>query len=85
MLPFTLMQFCVIAVRRENDTGRQEGSMADTLINKRRILSYLWQKGKSKNGYRVKSVKIFTIKCAKMISLTFGVGIKRRKIDEYRT
>ncbi|MEB4675334.1 hypothetical protein MXL54_11230 [Enterobacteriaceae bacterium G50] len=59
--------------------------MADTLFNKRRILSYLCQKWKRKIGYCVKSGKIFANKCAKMTWLTFGVGIIRRKIDEYRT
>lgn len=59
--------------------------MAGTLINKRRILTYPEAKWKSKNQHHAKSVKIFTIICAKMSELSFTVAIKRRKIDEYRT
>lgn len=59
--------------------------MAGTLINKRRILTYPGAKWKSKNQHPAKSVKIFTINCAKMIKLSFTVVIKRRKIDEYRS
>lgn len=59
--------------------------MAGTLINKRRILTYPDAKWKSKNQHPAKSVKIFTIICAKMSEISFAVVIKRRKIDEYRT
>jgi hypothetical protein len=48
-------------------------------------LSYLDEKGKSKSGYQFKSRKIFDVNCAKMSKLTFRVGIKRRKIDEFRS
>ena len=59
--------------------------MAGTRINKRRILTYPGAKWKSKNQHPAKSVKIFTINCAKMIKRSFTVVIKRRKIDEYRS
>jgi hypothetical protein len=48
-------------------------------------LSYLDEKGKSKSGYQFKSRKIFDVNCVKMSKLTFRVGIKRRKIDEFRS
>ncbi|WP_427097450.1 hypothetical protein [Klebsiella variicola] len=58
--------------------------MADTLLNKRGILSDLGAKWKSKNVHRPKSRKIFAIFCAKMSKLTFGVGITRGKNDGYQ-
>lgn len=59
--------------------------MAGSLINKRRILTYPDAKWKNKNHHPAKSVKIFAIKCAKMIKRSFTVVIKRRKIDEHRS